>query len=54
MLAAPVLPARTALVEGGGTPETTVRPAMFTGMVNLLWVAVTILVIVRPGSTTGA
>jgi hypothetical protein len=26
---------------------------MTTGIFNLLWVAVTILMIVRPGSTTG-
>ncbi|MFE9020756.1 hypothetical protein ACFYNL_19635 [Streptomyces sp. NPDC007808] len=32
----------------------TVRLAMFTGIFNLLWATVTILMIVRPGSTTGA
>lgn len=32
----------------------TVRLAMFTGMFNLLWATVTVLMIVRPGSTTGA
>lgn len=32
----------------------TARLAMFTGLFNLLWVAVTVLMIVRPGSTTGA
>jgi len=26
---------------------------MTTGIVNLLWVVVTVLMIVRPGSTTG-
>jgi hypothetical protein len=31
-----------------------VRLAMFTGVFNLLWAAVTVLMIVRPGSTTGA
>jgi hypothetical protein len=30
------------------------RLAMHTGVFNLLWAAVTILMIVRPGSTTGA
>ncbi|MCP2342128.1 hypothetical protein [Actinomadura rupiterrae] len=30
------------------------RLAMLTGLFNLLWAAVTILMIVRPGSTTGA
>ncbi|MCM6778690.1 hypothetical protein NDR87_34950 [Nocardia sp. CDC159] len=29
------------------------RLAMFTGIFNLLWVVVTVLMIVRPGSTTG-
>ncbi|GGK27657.1 hypothetical protein GCM10011583_69590 [Streptomyces camponoticapitis] len=32
----------------------TVRLAMFTGVCNLLWGTVTVLMIVRPGSTTGA
>jgi hypothetical protein len=32
----------------------TVRLAMFTGIFNLLWAVVTVLMIVRPGSTTGA
>lgn len=54
VLAALVLPRQSALVEGGGTREATVRLAMFTGIFNLLWAAVTVLMIVRPGSTTGA
>ncbi|MGW7254921.1 hypothetical protein [Streptomyces sp. NPDC054834] len=54
VLVALVLPGQSALVEGGGTREATVRLAMFTGMFNLLWATVTILMIVRPGSTTGA
>ncbi|MFI5685725.1 hypothetical protein [Streptomyces sp. NPDC051636] len=56
VLVALVLPAQSALVEaeGGGTREATVRLAMFTGIFNLLWATVTILMIVRPGSTTGA
>jgi hypothetical protein len=29
------------------------RLAMYTGMFNLLWAVVTVLMIVRPGSTTG-
>ncbi|MEU3616013.1 DUF2269 family protein [Streptomyces sp. NPDC006872] len=55
-----VLPRQEVLVEssgegdGGGTRETTVQLAMFTGVFNLLWATVTILMIVRPGSTTGA
>ncbi|MGW2637298.1 hypothetical protein [Streptomyces sp. NPDC001348] len=54
VLATLVLPRQGALVEGGGTREATVRLAMFTGLFNLLWAAVTVLMIVRPGSTTGA
>ncbi|WP_461072281.1 DUF2269 family protein [Streptomyces pseudoechinosporeus] len=34
--------------------RTTAQLAMSTGIFNLLWVTVTILMIVRPGSTTGA
>ncbi|MCX5369645.1 MULTISPECIES: DUF2269 family protein [unclassified Streptomyces] len=49
-----VLPRQEVLVEGAGERETTVRLAMFTGVFNLLWATVTILMIVRPGSTTGA
>jgi hypothetical protein len=52
VLAALVLPAQSALVEGRGTD--TVRLAMLTGVFNLLWATVTVLMIVRPGSTTGA
>jgi uncharacterized membrane protein len=63
VLVALVLPQQTAIVEGaeasgsgGGTVtrQTTVRLAMFTGVFNLLWATVTILMIIRPGSTTGA
>ncbi|WP_237546707.1 hypothetical protein [Streptomyces sp. SID161] len=54
VLAAVVLPAQSALVEGGGTAAVTVRLGMSTGLFNLLWAAVTVLMIVRPGSTTGA
>ncbi|GHD89386.1 protease [Streptomyces naganishii] len=36
------------------TRRHTVRLAMSTGVFNLLWAAVTVLMIVRPGSTTGA
>jgi hypothetical protein len=35
-----------------GKPVT--RLAMYTGLFNLLWAVVTILMVVRPGSTTGA
>ncbi|MGW3127626.1 hypothetical protein [Streptomyces sp. NPDC001076] len=57
VLAALVLPRQSALVEagaGGATRRMTARLAMFTGVFNLLWAAVTVLMIVRPGSTTGA
>ncbi|MGJ5896708.1 hypothetical protein DF268_29400 [Streptomyces sp. V2] len=49
-----VLPRQEVLVEGGGDQRTTVQLGMFTGMFNLLWATVTVLMIVRPGSTTGA
>jgi uncharacterized membrane protein len=52
VLGALVLPGQSAVVEGRGTD--TVRLAMLTGVFNLLWAAVTVLMIVRPGSTTGA
>ncbi|MEU3985904.1 hypothetical protein AB0F77_38560 [Streptomyces sp. NPDC026672] len=54
VLGALMLPGQSAFVEGGGTREATVRLAMFTGVFNLLWATVTVLMIVRPGSTTGA
>ncbi|WP_231158507.1 hypothetical protein [Streptomyces sp. CNZ748] len=34
--------------------RSTVQLAMFTGVFNLLWATVTVLMIVRPGSSTGA
>ncbi|GGN63295.1 hypothetical conserved integral membrane protein [Actinoplanes lobatus] len=40
-----------ATVDGPGAPA---RLAMFTGLFNILWAVVTVLMIVRPGSTTGA
>ncbi|WP_329217748.1 hypothetical protein OG352_16330 [Streptomyces sp. NBC_01485] len=49
-----VLPRQEVLVEGRGAREATVQLAMFTGVFNLLWATVTVLMIVRPGSTTGA
>jgi hypothetical protein len=54
-------PAGATTVGAGGSPtvvladpKATVRLAMFTGIFNLLWAVVTVLMIVRPGSTTGA
>ena len=49
ILVASILPAQRAVL--GGAPVG--RLAMTTGMFNLIWVAVTILMIVRPGSSTG-
>ncbi|TPQ18434.1 DUF2269 family protein [Streptomyces sporangiiformans] len=61
VLVAVVLPRQTALLEGaeaGEGAETgkrlTAQLAMSTGIFNLLWATVTILMIIRPGSTTGA
>lgn len=45
--AAPTGPVTTVDARG------TVRLAMFTGVFNLLWATVTVLMILRPGSTTG-
>ncbi|MGW6270655.1 DUF2269 family protein [Streptomyces sp. NPDC055060] len=42
----------TAVVTVG--ERTSSRLAMYTGVFNLLWATVTVLMIVRPGSTTGA
>lgn len=59
VLAAFVLPRQGELLDeltGQGSVERrgTVQLAMFTGVFNLLWATVTVLMIVRPGSTTGA
>jgi hypothetical protein len=54
VLGALVLPRQEALAEGAGDERATVRLAMVTGIFNLLWATVTVLMIVRPGSTTGA
>ncbi|MEU8029760.1 hypothetical protein AB0C13_14185 [Streptomyces sp. NPDC049099] len=52
VLGALVLPAQSALVEG--RVANPARLAAFTGVFNLLWATVTVLMIVRPGSSTGA
>uniref|UniRef100_A0AAU3H3D8 DUF2269 domain-containing protein n=1 Tax=Streptomyces sp. NBC_01401 TaxID=2903854 RepID=A0AAU3H3D8_9ACTN len=57
-----ILPAQdnalTAVQTPGSGPGSAVhsaaRLAMLTGVFNLLWATVTVLMIVRPGSTTGA
>ncbi len=59
VLALRILPAqnRELAALSGTDSDTGARPAghlaMLTGLFNLLWVAVTVLMIVRPGSTTG-
>ncbi|MFD5143483.1 hypothetical protein [Streptomyces sp. NPDC058401] len=35
-------------------PRSAARLAMLTGIFNLLWATVTVLMVIRPGSTTGA
>ncbi|WP_128378652.1 DUF2269 family protein [Streptomyces cavernae] len=44
----------SAVLVEGPQRQRTVQLAMFTGVFNLLWATVTVLMIVRPGSTTGA
>ena len=50
-----VLPAQKRLLATpeDGAVRTRTRLAMQTGVFNLLWATVTVLMIVRPGSTTG-
>ncbi|WP_039800077.1 hypothetical protein [Nocardia araoensis] len=56
VLALLVLPGQQKILADltGTTPGLIRRLAMDTGVFNLLWAAVTVLMIVRPGSTTGA
>ncbi|MEU9125340.1 hypothetical protein AB0C96_36845 [Streptomyces sp. NPDC048506] len=64
VLALLVLPRQQALLERLAAPadaapepvahRATAQLAMLTGIFNLLWAVVTVLMIVRPGSTTGA
>ncbi|MFB7499844.1 DUF2269 family protein [Streptomyces sp. NPDC056161] len=54
-----VLPSQEKLLGHISTNATiershTAQLAMYTGFFNLLWAAVTVLMVVRPGSTTGA
>jgi hypothetical protein len=46
-----ILPGQAAILRGG---DGTSRLGMVTGTFNLIWAAVVVLMIVRPGSTTGA
>ncbi|BCY10607.1 hypothetical protein [Actinoplanes sp. L3-i22] len=52
LLGLAILPAQRRIVAG--TPYRPARLGMLTGVFNLLWAAVVVLMIVRPGSTTGA
>ncbi|MCA6091990.1 DUF2269 family protein [Streptomyces sp. SCA3-4] len=64
VLAAVMLPRQSSLLAALGDEGRVQEPAavaraagrlaMYTGMFNLLWATVTVLMIVRPGSTTGA
>jgi len=51
-----ILPAQAAVVAGlheGGAPTVPPRLGMTTGVFALIWAVVVVLMIVRPGSTTG-
>ncbi|TGN76340.1 hypothetical protein E5083_14140 [Streptomyces bauhiniae] len=54
LLALLILPAQDRALATAPSPVAPGRLAMLTGVFNLLWAAVTVLMIVRPGSTTGA
>ncbi|WP_406408208.1 DUF2269 family protein [Streptomyces sp. NBC_01643] len=61
-LALLILPAQDRALAAAQTPGSSPGPgpgsagrlAMHTGVFNLLWATVTVLMIIRPGSTTGA
>lgn len=52
LLALVILPGQGRVLAGEPFPPS--RLGMTTGVFNLLWATVTILMIIRPGSTTGA
>ncbi len=52
LLAVVILPAQQRIIAGAPVPPG--RLGMLTGTFNLLWAVVVVLMIVRPGSTTGA
>ena len=54
VLALLVLPRQAAVLGEPSSPGLAGKLGMYTGIFNLLWAAVTVLMIVRPGSTTGA
>lgn len=49
-----VLPTQSKILAAEGPVRVATRLGMYTGVFNLLWATVTVLMIVRPGSTTGA
>ncbi|WP_043511719.1 MULTISPECIES: hypothetical protein [unclassified Actinoplanes] len=51
LLALVILPAQRGIVAGAAVPPA--RLGMLTGVFNLIWAAVVVLMVVRPGSTTG-
>ncbi|TCO46463.1 hypothetical protein [Actinocrispum wychmicini] len=51
VLALVVLPGQRKVLAGQGGPTMTL--AMSTGVFNVLWVVVTVLMVIRPGSTIG-
>ncbi|APU38789.1 MULTISPECIES: membrane protein [unclassified Streptomyces] len=53
LLVMAILPGQQRLLDGPDTSGAA-RLAMATGVFNLLWAVVVVLMIVRPGSTTGA
>ncbi len=54
ILVALILPGQKRVVDALGADQpVTVRLGMTTGIFNLLWAAVVVLMIYRPGSTTG-
>ncbi|MER5770105.1 hypothetical protein [Streptomyces sp. NPDC001985] len=55
ILALAILPGQERVLAGGeGTARTAARLSGLTGIFNLLWAVVVVLMIARPGSTTGA
>ncbi|UQU66029.1 hypothetical protein COUCH_06940 [Couchioplanes caeruleus] len=52
LLAFVILPAQAAALGGPGK-RAAVRLGMVTGVFNLLWATVVVLMVIRPGSTTG-
>jgi hypothetical protein len=48
-----LLPGQERVLAGGAATRMRTRLGMQTGVFNLLWATVTVLMIVRPGSTTG-